>query len=73
MLPVAREAARLAGSQRQRCDTAQLLAIGLAAAILAPCHFGGVVGEIGTGDVVVRLDLGAAKARDEAFRRERRL
>ena len=44
-----------------------LLAVGDAAVVFAPSHFGRVGGEVRAGDMVVHADFGAAKAAEEAL------
>jgi hypothetical protein len=51
--------------QRGIDDHKVLFAIGNAAVILTPSHFGGVAAEIRAGDAMVNASLGATDAREE--------
>lgn len=52
---------------RRRRNHKELLAVRNAAIVFAPSHFTGISGEIAAGDMMVRPDFSAAKAREEAF------
>ena len=61
-LPISAPIDRVRRHHGQPCEAHGLAPLVHPAVIFAPCGFGGVAGQIGTGDVVVVANLAAAEA-----------
>ena len=68
-LPIPAPVPALGVVQRVGGHALVLVAVGLAAHVLAPCHLAGVETQVDAADVVVLAELGPTQAREVAFRR----